>query len=522
MGFHIVKRDNCPLWKRCCLYLGAVLLAVLSLLSVLCLPTAVSAEAVATPKAVAQSEELFYFGRSALEGMDNGEALCYAYDKLTEGCETVSDYVDISHDTYRINQSEASLVYRTVMADHPEFFWLADGISMSGTSKRISAFAPYVYNGIEDYRTALNQRVAELTADLAGKSEAEISRILHDRMCDITVYRFNSFDQSAIGSLLYGQAVCAGYARGYQMLMQSMGIPCFYVTGHSRDQAHGWNLVQLDGEWYYTDVTWDDQNDNGGKIYYAYLNLTYDWISEDHTADTFADVLPRSTATAANYHYQNGSMLESWDTDRLASLYTDGAPIRIFVTGDRNAFASTIGANLGALLERIACPYSGYSCSTSYMGREIWLTLTLTNPHQFSVQEVSRPTCTSPGSNRYTCSSCKNTYVRDVAPLGHDYREDWWYDETHHGHACSRCESIGGYEAHDSANPCGVCGYATAPTILPGDANGDGKLNNRDLGLLQRYLNGFSVTIDATAADLNSDGKLNNRDLALLQKMLNQ
>ena len=29
MGFHIVKRDNCPLWKKCCLYLGAVLLALL-------------------------------------------------------------------------------------------------------------------------------------------------------------------------------------------------------------------------------------------------------------------------------------------------------------------------------------------------------------------------------------------------------------------------------------------------------------------------------------------------------------
>ena len=24
MGFHIVKRDNCPLWKKCCLYLAAV------------------------------------------------------------------------------------------------------------------------------------------------------------------------------------------------------------------------------------------------------------------------------------------------------------------------------------------------------------------------------------------------------------------------------------------------------------------------------------------------------------------
>lgn len=28
MGFHIVKRDNCPMWKRICLYLGAVLIAL--------------------------------------------------------------------------------------------------------------------------------------------------------------------------------------------------------------------------------------------------------------------------------------------------------------------------------------------------------------------------------------------------------------------------------------------------------------------------------------------------------------
>ena len=28
MGFHIVKRENCPLWKRCCFYLGAVIIAL--------------------------------------------------------------------------------------------------------------------------------------------------------------------------------------------------------------------------------------------------------------------------------------------------------------------------------------------------------------------------------------------------------------------------------------------------------------------------------------------------------------
>ena len=29
MGFHIVKRDHCPLWKKCCFYLGAVAFALL-------------------------------------------------------------------------------------------------------------------------------------------------------------------------------------------------------------------------------------------------------------------------------------------------------------------------------------------------------------------------------------------------------------------------------------------------------------------------------------------------------------
>ena len=29
MGIHIVKRDNCPFWKKCCLYVGAVVIALL-------------------------------------------------------------------------------------------------------------------------------------------------------------------------------------------------------------------------------------------------------------------------------------------------------------------------------------------------------------------------------------------------------------------------------------------------------------------------------------------------------------
>lgn len=55
----------------------------------------------------------------------------------------------------------------------------------------------------------------------------------------------------------------------------------------------------------------------------------------------------------------------------------------------------------------------------------------------------------------------------------------------------------------------------------PGDLNGDGKINNKDLGLLQQYLNGWMVTVSEKGADANGDGKVNNKDLGLLQQYLN-
>lgn len=67
-----------------------------------------------------------------------------------------------------------------------------------------------------------------------------------------------------------------------------------------------------------------------------------------------------------------------------------------------------------------------------------------------------------------------------------------------------------------------VNAYYVAPTAVAGDASGDGKVNNRDLGLLQQYLNSWETEVDLAACDMNGDGKVNNRDLGLLQKMLNE
>ena len=55
---------------------------------------------------------------------------------------------------------------------------------------------------------------------------------------------------------------------------------------------------------------------------------------------------------------------------------------------------------------------------------------------------------------------------------------------------------------------------------LPGDVNGDGKVNNKDLGRLQQYLSDWDVTVVKLAADTNGDGKINNKDLGRLQQYL--
>ena len=57
--------------------------------------------------------------------------------------------------------------------------------------------------------------------------------------------------------------------------------------------------------------------------------------------------------------------------------------------------------------------------------------------------------------------------------------------------------------------------------VLPGDMNGDGKLNNADVSLLIRYQAGWSgLKIVEEAADFNSDGSVNMKDIILLIRSL--
>ncbi|CBH40658.1 MAG6410 family transglutaminase-related lipoprotein [Mycoplasmopsis agalactiae] len=67
-------------------------------------------------------------------------------------------------------------------------------------------------------------------------------------------------DQSAHSALVEKNAICTGYANGFNMLMHEMGIPSIMMTGNIaswRSVKHAWNLVEIDGKWYHVDTTSD-------------------------------------------------------------------------------------------------------------------------------------------------------------------------------------------------------------------------------------------------------------------------
>ncbi len=58
-------------------------------------------------------------------------------------------------------------------------------------------------------------------------------------------------------------------------------------------------------------------------------------------------------------------------------------------------------------------------------------------------------------------------------------------------------------------------------SCLLGDINDDGKINMRDVVLLQQVINGWNVTYNKEAVDYNGDGKTNMRDIVALQQYIN-
>lgn len=278
------------------------------------------------------------------------------YEQLTETEKTLYDgllaevaegdlsctFTDVDYDTY------VEMVPRVVHAihyDHPEYFWINGGSITSGQYRPgshrdvmtvdLSCYQYWTYTMSPDkYRLALEQKVEEIAAKAqAYTTPFEQIRYVHDYLVLNTVYDYDNLEEaqkthhvasseyiySAYGCLINGKAVCAGYAKAFQLILTKLGYECIYVTGDAGG-PHAWNCVTVDGEDYLVDVTWDDKdrkNDQGAPAYphdaeYQYFCVTSAQLSRNHTADTEEFTTPYCTATKYNYYVYNNLVLEDY------------------------------------------------------------------------------------------------------------------------------------------------------------------------------------------------------------------
>jgi hypothetical protein len=85
---------------------------------------------------------------------------------------------------------------------------------------------------------------------------------------------------TAYGALVNGCAICQGYASAYQLLCEVADLSCGMVEGQADGVGHMWNLVTLNDETYYVDVTWAD----GYRITEPDFE-TYIFMSEEEAAE---------------------------------------------------------------------------------------------------------------------------------------------------------------------------------------------------------------------------------------------
>lgn len=130
-----------------------------------------------------------------------------------------------------------------------------------------------------------------------------------------------------------GKAVCEGYARAIAYLMQKSGIECSEAAGHvtkngTNDKnggAHAWNIIRIDGEYYYMDSTWDDDSNTIQTVKhedfgYDYFCITSEELLRTRRSDLCPVDMPICSAVSANYYYHNDLILTKFDLEELKTL----------------------------------------------------------------------------------------------------------------------------------------------------------------------------------------------------------
>ena len=102
-----------------------------------------------------------------------------------------------------------------------------------------------------------------------------------------TTFTFASKNQSVYNVFIKHNAVCAGFSKTSSVIFQNIGIEAYSVTGKmdpSNKVGHMWNIVNVDGKYYYFDSTWaaSRRNKNEEDYYNGLLQIEMNDYTLDH------------------------------------------------------------------------------------------------------------------------------------------------------------------------------------------------------------------------------------------------
>lgn len=231
-----------------------------------------------------------------------------------------------------ITEAELNDLFVAVLYDNSEFFWVDIKYNFIDYGDSIEFMPDYRMESEQANKmsAALNNEIDKIVKSAENfTTDYEKELFFHDYVCEVTTYTEVDMDDTAYSALINGKAICEGYSRAMQVLLDRAGIENYLVVGDGKTEdgtePHMWNIVEIDGKNYHLDATWDD---TGSETDYGYLyfNVTDEFISRDHL-----NINPANNNCAymdSNYFVMNNLYVESFKNyDSLVSPVAEALKI---------------------------------------------------------------------------------------------------------------------------------------------------------------------------------------------------
>ncbi len=209
--------------------------------------------------------------------------------------------------------SSLEYTWNDVVVNTPEIFY-EQGYQYCLTNKNCIIKPNYIYD-LDSIR-ALKAKCleeAECIARIANREKDDYSKVLkvHDILCK--KIRYCASDEldlhTIVAPLTRKSGVCDGFSKTFKYVLEKLGIESCVVSGNAwspmttNSGLHSWNMVNLYGNWYHVDVTFDCTLVSKKVLRHDYFFLSDKEIMEDHRY-AFNNY-PKATDETISYYKRN-------------------------------------------------------------------------------------------------------------------------------------------------------------------------------------------------------------------------